>query len=318
MSLHKDWTPCVAADDRVILSEMNAAMRRVDLTNSIIAPLAIGVLSSVTSSTIAIVALGAWSVISMVIEIQLCARVWAAIPALQFKDVSEAVASARQPESSSASRSLKAYYGSPVFWASFAYCVLYVSVLNFGGIMTSFLASDAVQLSDALLAVGRAAGAAVGITATVATPHLIRRYGLVLTGSIALLSQVLCLIATQVAFLLLSSLSQSTFIIILFISLSASRFGLWSYDLVETELMQTGNAASEAGIVNGAQESLMNVAYIFSFVLTIIFSDPASFLIPATISFASVIAAAIIYLRWSCSAQAQAMTRNELRDRLLT
>jgi solute carrier family 40 (iron-regulated transporter), member 1 len=75
ISLHKDWTPCVAADDRTVLSEMNAAMRRVDLTNSIVVPLVVGVLSSLTSSSTAIATLGIWSTVSLVIEIQLCAHV---------------------------------------------------------------------------------------------------------------------------------------------------------------------------------------------------------------------------------------------------
>lgn len=120
----------------------------------------------------------------------------------------------------------------------------------------------------------------MGIAATVTTPYLIKRYGVVHTGNIALLSQLFCLCATQAAFLLLPSLSRPVFIVILFCSLSASRFGLWSYDLVETELMQTGYPASEAGIVNGAQESLMNVAYNLSFGLTIVFNDPTMFVVP--------------------------------------
>ena len=228
ISLHKDWTPCVAAEDRTVLSEMNAAMRRVDLTNSIVAPLVVGVLSSMTSPATAIASLGIWSAMSLVTEIQLCAYVWRAIPALQHKDVGVVPREGgSDSDTSSVSRSFRTYSKSPVFQASLSYCMLYISVLNFGGIMTSFLASDAVQLSDALLAVGRAAGAAVGIAATVVTPYFIKHYGLVHSGNIALLSQLFCLCATQAAFLLLSSLSRSVFIVLLFCSLSASRFGLW-------------------------------------------------------------------------------------------
>ena len=80
--------------------------------------------------------------------------------------------------------------------------------------------------------------------------------------------------------------------------------------------MQTGNSASEAGIVNGAQESLMNVAYILSFILTIVFNDPAMFVVPATISFGAVVIAAALYLRWSCSAEAVSMTEEEKSKRL--
>lgn len=313
ISLHKDWTPCIAnsimgsplhhqSTDQTLLSQMNASMRRVDLTNSVIAPLAFGVLSSMTSSTVGVICLGLWSVVSLFIELLLCQRIWDHFPSLHVKEYSTSNNQSINRNESMAStfaRSAQTYWNSPVFGASLAYCLLYVSLLNFGGIMTAFLASDGMRLSEALVAGGRALGALIGISATFITPKLIQKFGLVSAGSISLTSQLACVCVTEAAFLFIDSMSRDMFIVLLFGSLSASRFGLWAFDLVETEQMQMGIALSEAGVVNGAQESLTNFAYLLSFGITIVFSDPADFVYPASISFGAVVLASIIYLKWA-------------------
>ena len=51
------------------------------------------------------------------------------------------------------------YYHHPLFLPSIAYCLLYISILSFGGIMTAYLSSSLVALPAYLLAIGRGAAA---------------------------------------------------------------------------------------------------------------------------------------------------------------
>lgn len=87
---------------------------------------------------------------------------------------------------------------------------------------------------------------------------------------------------------------------VLLVFLCLSRFGLWSFDLCETQLMQLHVSPEHAGVINASQETLVNVCAVVSFLLTIIFADPDLFAIPAWISFASVVIAGVLYATY-CS-----------------
>jgi len=272
----------------------------------VVAPLAVGLLSTWGSNIIAISVIGVWSILSCFVELWLIERVWKQTPALRYKGgltMNSSSPSTMIKPSCSFFQIVKAYWNHPVFLASFAYCLLYVSCLNWGGIMTSFLKSSIVDLSDAMLSLGRAVWAIVGIFATVVTPALIKRFGLVPAGTISCWCQSGCLALILVAFL--QEEGSENFIILLYVSLSSSRFGLWSFDLIETQIMQERVKPLQTGIINGAQEGLMNFAYVLSFVTTLVFYDPALFLYPVYISFGCVVAAGLIYTWWAYSISSQ-------------
>ena len=314
LSIHKSWVPVIATEyasplshsdpspqqpSSVLLSSLNGVMRGIDLSSSIVAPLLVGVLSSLWSELIASAFVGCWSMASLLLECYLVQRVWDKVPQLHYKQQNvDGAAEAGHATKASLMDAAKQYWHHPLFAPSLAYCLLYISVLSFGGIMTSYLASDLVHLSDALLAVGRALAAIVGLLATLATPRLIPRFGLVRSGSLLIVCQCACLAAVVAAFTL-PSLSRTLFLVLLFAGLSLSRFGLWGFDLVETQLLQEGVEESAVGAVNGMQESLMNVCFMLSFCLTILFAEPSLFVWPAWISFGSVVLAMLIYLRWA-------------------
>ena len=200
------------------------------------------------------------------------------------------------PVSRSYWSSLSLYVRHPLFLPSFSYCLLYLSLLSFGGIMTSYLSSDAVALSPALLAVGRAIAAVVGLLSTLSIPSIIPRLGLALTGGFALLAQSICL---SIAVLSLYIGVHTTLgLILLFVGLCTSRYGLWSFDLVETQIMQEGVGEGEVGAMNGVQESGMNIMMAASFVLTMVWQRPEDILWPVWISFGGVLFAATLYTHW--------------------
>ena len=311
VSIHKSWVPVLAAphahspdgavhtappSSSALLSSLNGVMRGIDLSSSIVAPLLVGALSSAWNERVASGFIGAWSAASLVLEYHLVQRVWHRVPQLHHKpDAASGASTATTVGWWDAGR---LYWHHPLFAPSLAYCLLYVSVLSFGGIMTAYLASELVRLSDALLAVGRALAAVVGLLATLSTPRLIPRLGLVRTGSLLLVCQCACLGLVVAAFAL-PGLSRALFLALVFVGLCSSRYGLWGFDLVETQLLQEGVAEAVVGVVNGAQEGLMNVCYMLSFALTLVFADPAVFVWPVWISFGSVALAALIYLRWA-------------------
>ena len=304
LSIHKSWVPVLASSSHshsaahpssTALSSLNSVMRGIDLSSSIVAPLLVGVLASVWGELIASAFVTGWSAASLLLEAVLVVRVWDRVPQLHHKQQVDQAASHTKV---GLWDGVQQYWRHPLFSASLAYCLLYISVLSFGGIMTSFLASDLIQLSDALLAVGRALAAVVGLLATLSTPHLIPRFGLVRCGSLLILCQCACL-ATVVAAFALPSLSRTLFLVLVFTGLCSSRYGLWGFDLVVTQLLQEGVAESAVGVVNGMQESGLNVCFLLSFVLTIVFADPAQFVWPVWISFGSVVLAALIYTRWA-------------------
>ena len=332
LSIHKSWVPVIASTRQsahstdepskassALLSSLNGVMRGIDLSSSIVAPLMVGVVASVWGELAAAAVVSGWAAVSLPLEGVLVQRVWDRVPQLRYHTTDSittpayTTTAAAGPTDTVAEPAAAAgwwdavqqYWSHPLFAPSLAYCLLYVSVLSFGGIMTAYLASELVQLSDALLAVGRALAAVVGLLATLSTPRLIPRFGLVRCGSLLIVCQCACLAAVVAAFAL-PGLSRSFFLTLVFVGLCSSRYGLWGFDLVETQLLQEGVAERAVGVVNGMQESVLNVCFLMSFVLTIVFADPTAFVWPVWISFGSVVLAALIYLRWAWQPSVQA------------
>ena len=336
VSVHKDWLVVLGEGRSERLSSLNGAMRGIDLCCSVVGPLMVGVGEVVIGQELTVVLVGLWAAISLLIELALVGRVWKEIPQLQHKQsqssaaeqlrraqsgggverrgdeglgaallpAEDAVDGGRGADASLPSprlarsywSSLSLYVAHPVFLPSFAYCLLYLSLLSFGGIMTSYLVSDAVALSPALLAVGRAVAAIVGLLSTLTIPSIIPWLGLPLTGGFALLAQSLCLSIAVLA--LYIGVHTTLGLTLLFIGLCTSRYGLWSFDLVETQIMQEGVREGEVGAMNGVQESGTNVLMAASFVLTMVWQRPEDILWPVWISFGGVLLASVLHTYW--------------------
>lgn len=349
ISLQKDWAVVISKqmtegrrllpNQTAPLTIFNARMHRVDLTCSIMAPLMVGAASSWGSPFAAVVVVGIWSSLSTGVEMFLTQHVYKKISALWHKEgKAPAVPLANdgkapnEDSDSSTVGSLRAYISHPVFLAaSLPYCLLYISVLSFGGIMTSFLRT--VGCPDVALAGGRGAGALFAIGGTIVTPAMMRtfarksnrsadeitaaeeevgddsrrRAALIKAALIMLWWQICSLLPLAVGFLLFSSRFQELsddgadspaflpFMTSVFVSLCFSRLGLWGFDLAQTQLMQESVDIREAGTINGAQQTLMEACFIMSFVMTIAFPSPSTFFIPAFLSFACILAAAILF-----------------------
>jgi iron-regulated transporter 1 len=125
-------------------------------------------------------------------------------------------------------------------------------------------------LSETLLAVMRAAAAGVGIAATVFVPMLVNELNLTQWGMVFLFMQTACLM------IVVFSVKHSTVLVVAGIVMS--RFGLWGFDLVATQIMQMLVSKNDVGCINGVQNALISVLYLISYLLPIIFSDPHQFI----------------------------------------
>ena len=89
---------------------------------------------------------------------------------------------------------------------------------------------------------------------------------------------------------------QNTYFIAgVFITICASRFGLWGFDLAQVQMMQDLVEHSQAGVINGAQDTVVNICWLMSYVFTVVFNDPKQFLYPVLLSFGSILTAALLF-----------------------
>jgi iron-regulated transporter 1 len=228
--IHKDWVVVIASDVPDRLTQLNSNMRRIDLSCSILAPLFVGLMSSLGTAPIAVAVVAAWSFVSLFIEYKLVGWVYDHIPALHNKvaqrlaaglpvqgtevDV-QSLSDRSRPLDRVALASLalvekvrvfvkrfigtmREYRAHPVFFASLAYCILYVSVLSMGGIMASWLKLK--NVSNAVIAVVRGLAALVGVGSTFCVPFMAKRWGVVQAGLIAIWLQVIMLLPVAFSF----------------------------------------------------------------------------------------------------------------------
>ena len=158
----------------------------------------------------------------------------------------------------------------------------------------SYLYTRGVQ--EWMLGVFRAASALSGIGATLLTPMLIRRLGMVRAGWWTLALQLGMLVPAVFTF----AAPGSTAAVYLFlVFLCASRMGLWGFDLCEVQIMQEGVEEEARGAVNGVEHSLTNLFMLLSFVLGIIVPDPRNFVALVIVSLAMVALAMVVYVLWT-------------------
>ncbi len=349
VSLNKDWIVAMTQGNPQQLTPLNASVRRIDLTCSIGAPLLVGVLSAITTSTTAIAAIGIWNICSLPIEYMLAKWVYDNVTQLQNKipnvsnhsielisidsnrtyintastlqlltvqhdeisfhdnpslhidkhvlnvlPIFRGVMSSVHLWYHTSKYSWIAYREHPSFIASVAYCFTYLSVINFGSLMTAYLKT--IQFSDVALAGSRAAGAIVAVMSTIVVPHMVKRIGVASSAGICIWIQVLFLTCVLASFWLPQT--QNSIFILVF-GIACSRFGLWGFDLAVTQIMQETVDPTKTGAINATQESLLNVMYLASFLLNVIFSEPKEFLWPVTISYIAVLTAAVLYRSWA-------------------
>lgn len=222
-------------------------------------------------------------------------------------------------------RRLRDFLHLPTLPTSIALALLYTTVLSFDSTFLTYLkqphpaalshdpatassngiinvvhsgnatAPTLVSYHDGFIAGMRGICVLCGLIGTFLMPALVRRLGLVRTGSWSLAQQAISLVPT--VFSLWYGVGKPWNTALLFTGLAVSRIGLWSYDLTQLSLLQQQlYDHRNASFHFATQQSLVDLFDISHFVLTLVWHDPSQFKKPAAVSLGTVTMAWVIYV----------------------
>ncbi|KAH7036213.1 Ferroporti-1 [Linnemannia elongata] len=287
IAIEKDWAMIISDGH---LEQLLPTMRRIDLVCKTLSPIFIGYLLSASSLVITLV-ICAWTAVSTIAEYILVSQLYSNVPGLSVRSPHNSTSLATGEEEASVPISIREYVQHRTFLATLALGMLYMNVLSFGGTMTAYLVL--IGYNSGLLGIMKAVAGIMGVAGTYVMPLLAKRLGNIRTGLWSIWQLALTLALVVVA--LTNRLDYMATSILLFGGMAASRLGLWMFDIAENLILQEYTAPIHITSITGWQYSLCNLFDLLQYVLTIIVSDPAQFIIPASISAGSIVGAAIIY-----------------------
>lgn len=249
-------------------------MRRIDLFCKLLAPVFISLIDSI-STQYAIWTVFTLNTASVLVEYMAIAQVYQSVPALkktqspttQADDTnSETTSEPHQNTSRKILNSLpetlapwKEYIASPVFLASFALSLLYLTVLSFGATMTTYLLDTGfTSLQVSYMRIG---AVAAEISGTWTAPMIMNRIGPIRSGLWFLNWQFACVAGAAVAFVAWDS--SSRFVAgTLIAGVALSRVGLWGFDLSVQFLVQEVSCFSNIHLLDYALRVLNEWHYV--------------------------------------------------------
>uniref|UniRef100_A0A7N0TFJ2 Solute carrier family 40 member n=1 Tax=Kalanchoe fedtschenkoi TaxID=63787 RepID=A0A7N0TFJ2_KALFE len=188
------------------------------------------------------------------------------------------------------------YVQQPVLPASLASVLLYFNiVLTPGGLMTAFLTQRGLHPS----VIGGFSGicAFMGVAATFISASLVQRLGILKAGASGLIFQA-ALLSTAVAVYWTGTLSQPLPLLFFLCLIIFSRLGHMSYDVVGSQILQTGIPASKANLIGTTEVSVASLAEFVMLGVAIFANDLSNFGLLATVSILPVVGAAWMFCRW--------------------
>ena len=299
IAIERDWVVVIAGDDDYSLRLMNSQLRRIDLFCKLAGPFAISVIDGFSTQTAILVNL-CMNLTSVVREYYAISRVHDEVKPLQqpkplpLESSSDSPTTMPQHLHTSVSRQKKQfswYFHHRAFRASFACCLLYFTVLSFGGQMTTYLLSAGYNSYH--IAITRTASVTFEISATWLAPWVMTRIGPVRSGIWFINWQILCLSGAVASFWLVKSpLIAATGLVV---GTILSRIGLWGFDLSTQIIVQEEVDAEHRGSFSAIEASWQNVFELCSYATTIVASNPGEFKWPVLISVVAVYAAGVLY-----------------------
>ncbi|XP_078443219.1 iron-regulated protein 3 [Wolffia australiana] len=184
----------------------------------------------------------------------------------------------------------------PVLPASMAYVLLYFNIaLEPGALMTAFLTHRGI--SPYVIGCFSGLCAFMGIAATFASARLVKRLGILKAGAAGLIFQAALLSIAAVVFLS-GSLSRRTPLLIFLSLIVLSRLGVQSYEVVGTQILQTGIPANKANLIGATEVSIASLAELLMLGVAIIANDVSHYGFLALLSVSSVVGAAWMFCQW--------------------
>ncbi|KAL9615560.1 MAG: hypothetical protein Q9167_000073 [Letrouitia subvulpina] len=299
----------MAGKDKVVLGAMNAQMRRIDLLCKLFGPLFIALIDG-ASTEVAIIVNFAMNVASIAIEYLAIAEVYYRVPELQRpkskpREANNAPEPSQEPDSRVAHNwrhakvfmkkhiaDFSLYFQHRAFLPSIAGALLYLTVLNFGGQMVTYLLSAGYNATH--VGIARTLSVSFEVLATWVAPWSMNKIGPVRAGLWSSSWQVVMLVVGSIVFCVFEDfpvVSASGLVI----GTTLSRVGLRSFDLCIQLIVQEDIEAENRGAFSSVEAAWQNAFELLSYVQTVIFFRPQQFKWPALISVGAVASASLAY-----------------------
>ncbi|KAL3470141.1 Ferroporti-1 [Aspergillus californicus] len=289
VSVERDWV------------YLNASMRRIDLFCKLVAPVVVSLLDGLFSTRIAIWIVLGINVADVLVEYFAIAQVYRSVPQLDrsLERQDEEETTEERPFLQTISRHVRStfapwreYVKQPVFLASFALSLLYLTVLSFGPTMVTFLLHSGLS---SLQVSGMRIGAVMAeLSGTWAAPFLMARIGPIRSG-LWFLNWQFGTLAGAVAAFAFASDAPRLVAGSLIAGVALSRLGLWGFDLSVQFLVQEGIGSNNRARFSATEMALQSIFEMISFATTIVFADPDQFKYPVYISYGAIAVAAVCF-----------------------
>ncbi|KAM0034016.1 putative ferroportin-1, MFS transporter superfamily [Helianthus debilis subsp. tardiflorus] len=191
---------------------------------------------------------------------------------------------------------LDEYMKQPVLPASLAYVLLcFNAVLAPGGLMTAFLTQHG--LSPSLIGGFSCLCAFMGVGATFMSAQMVKHLGILKAGAAGLILQA-SVLTMAVGVYWSGALTNRTALLFFLGFIVLSRLGHMSYEVIGSQILQTGIPPSKANLVGATEVSIASLAESIILGVVIIANDVSHFGFLATLSLVSVVGAAWLFCRW--------------------
>lgn len=189
-----------------------------------------------------------------------------------------------------------------------AYVLLHLTVLFPGGILNAWMNSlhGQFHVNEKVIAYAGSSSQLCGAISTVISPYLIL-YSKTLqhASAFAQWSQSVCILIGAYSFYQINMYigsndqsvksMESSYLLMQFLaSISLSRIGLWTFDLVERQLLQETASKSDQTVFFNGEKGVTQILTLIMMIFCYIFSDPESFSILVSMSVAAVTCSSII------------------------
>lgn len=197
------------------------------------------------------------------------------------------------------------FFNNSMLPSSIVVVLLYFNVaLSPGGILTSFLTVKGMNGTS--LAIFRGACALMGFVGSYWGKILIEQYGLLVSGRYALASLVVSLGSSVLIFLFglnswNSDSQTSSHLIVFAVGIVLSRIGLWTFDMVNTQLFQQYADGSQPSATASTEMALCSLSEIFMLGVAAFLSIPMDtfFCLLVGSSYGAIVLGAMIFHTWS-------------------
>lgn len=307
VAIERDWlTQLCGRKNTLALAHGNSMLRRMDLACDFIGTVSygwifdlVGAAGSIMYTTL--IAIISTPLLYMLIYLKLRDGLDSNVSAAQRLKKGQLFSDRKL---SITSHAWKQYFSNnPMLASSIVVVFLYFNVaLSPGGILTAFLTFKGMNGTS--LAIFRGACAIMGFVGSYSGKVWIKKFGLLGSGRFALTSMLASLGSSVAVFLLcLNSASRNDSLALLVFTsgIVLSRIGMWSFDMVNTQLFQQYTDESQSSGIASTEMALCSLSEIFMLGLAAFLSVPIDsfyvFLVAS--SYGAVVFGAIVFSLWS-------------------